>query len=319
VLGGHWAHFIAPADVAAPDHQVTRLDGSRADVELTTSEVTYQREPAMLALVRDITERKRTMEFLARKTVALQQAEELGHLKDHFLSTMSHEMKTPLSLITGYAELLEDKYPDEELLVGIQDGARRLAEHIDKMLDYTALISGTLPLYLVDADLREIVAHVQAMMEPALQEAGLALDVQLAPDLPPVRCDERRVVQLLLELVDNARKFTPAGGRVALTAGSAGQHVHVQVRDTGPCIPEQSRGQIWEAFTQLETGDASRRGGLGLGLTIVKHLVELHGGEVALDCDNGTIVTVQLPIAGPTARPRVKISLWPSEVRRPTS
>jgi signal transduction histidine kinase len=237
----------------------------------------------------------------ARRDLALEEARALGRLKDHFLSSISHEMKTPLSLIKGYAELLEDKYPTEELVVGIQDGARRLEEHISNILDYSALVSGTLPLYLAMADPAELVANVRAGVEDSFRQAGLTFATTVPPDVPTLRCDERRVVQLLCELLDNARKFTPAGGHVQLRVESDGHVLRFVVSDGGHGIPLAAQERIWEAFSQLETGDASRRGGLGLGLAIVKLLVELHRGRVDVlsEPGRGCRFCVELPLAGP--------------------
>lgn len=110
------------------EKKMVRLDGSTVDVESTASPISYGGKPAMIALSRDITERKKAMEEIAMRTAELRKASELDRLKDHFLSTLSHEMKTPLSLIVGYTELLEEKYPGEDLLKGVQDGARRIWE-----------------------------------------------------------------------------------------------------------------------------------------------------------------------------------------------
>lgn len=249
------------------------------------------------AIVRDLTELRRAQAEIALRTAELEQAAQLNHLKDHFLSTLSHEMKTPLSLIGGYAELLEERYPGDELLEGILEGTRRLNEHLTALLEYSALISGTLYLDRTEVDLAEVIAHVQAGIASRAQGRGLSLAVELDPETPHVRGDFRRLVQIVRGLVENALKVTPAGGALGIRVGPEAGEVRIDVWDTGPGIPERDFARIWEAFTQLETSDAMRKGGLGLGLTLVKQLTELHGGSVAVVSQpgRGATFTIRLP------------------------
>lgn len=315
LIGRSLLEFVHPDDVAAftermrrarTDHRETlvfeavlvRLDGSEVAVEATASPIAYGGREAVIVIIRNITERKRAIEEIAMRTAELQKATELDRLKDHFLSTLSHEMKTPLSLIVGYSELLEEKYPHEELLKGVQDGARRLTEHIDSMLDYSALLSGTLPLYKSEVYLREVVetaVHITA----SLREAnGQRLVTHLDPATPAIVADPRRLTQIMVELLDNASKFTPRGGTVGLDMRPVDGHVRLEVWDTGQGIAPEELGQIWEPFAQLAIGNAGRRGGLGLGLTIARKLTELHGGtiEVASEPGRGSRFTVVLPL-----------------------
>lgn len=280
------------------EKKMVRMDGSTVDVESTVGPFRYGEEPAMLALSRDITERKKAMEEIAMRMVDLKKATELERLKDHFLSTLSHEMKTPLSLIVGYSELMEDKYPGEELIKGIQDGARRLTEHIDSMLDYSALLSGTLPLYKIEVCLGEL-AETACLITASGREAHRQrLIYCLEANIPPVSVDPRRVTQILVELLDNASKFTPPGGTVGFRIRPVGDRISLEVWDTGPGIPPEAASRIFEPFAQLAIGNTGRRGGLGLGLTIARKLAELHGGtlEVTSEPGKGSRFTVLLPI-----------------------
>jgi PAS domain S-box-containing protein len=256
---------------------------------------------SMTAIVRDLTEFRRVQAEMARRTAELQKAKELNQLKDHFLSTLSHEIKTPLSLICGYAELLEEKYPGEALLEGVLDGTRRLNEHITNLLEYSAVLSGTLPLYPSEINLAEVGRHVVQLVAAGVREHGLSLMLDIDPTTPPILGDFRRISQVILKLVENAEKFTPAGGQVGIRIGPSGEEVRIDVWDTGPGIPEAQFGRIWQAFTQLEIADAQRKGGLGLGLTMVKKLTELHGGRVALVSHpgRGSTFTVYLPVSMP--------------------
>lgn len=231
----------------------------------------------LLLITQDITER----------VEQLQKLQEVDKLKDLFLSTISHELKTPLSLITGYAELLEDKYPDETLLQGVMDGSRRLVAHLNAVIDYSALLSGSLPLYKTDFCPDEVVEQAIAMLEEDIQRKDQHLHVEIVPDGPPLYGDIKRITQVLIELLDNARKQTPPHGHLGVTVAREGDEVRFTVWDTGRGIAPEKFSRIWEAFSQLDAEDAHRRGGLGLGLTIVKALTELHQGRTEVESHPG--------------------------------
>ncbi|MNX57797.1 Aerobic respiration control sensor protein ArcB [compost metagenome] len=255
----------------------------------------------LIGICRDITDYRRSLDDMARRTAEFEQTKELSRLKDHFLSTLSHEMKTPLSLIVGYGELLQDKYQNDPLIAGLMDGCRRLTEHINTMLDYSALLSGSLPLYWTEVDLSEVIAQAYALVEREFEAKRLEWECVIDPATPPVWGDFRRITQILRELLDNARKFTPPGGRVGIHVSPEGEMVRIEVWDTGQGIPPGAHERIWAAFTQIETEDAARAGGLGLGLTIVKQLVELHRGSVSMACrpGEGCRFSVLLPVRPP--------------------
>ncbi len=300
------ADLKAGKAVTVHDVLATRKDGTRRDLSVGFFPIrdAKGRITAFGSIQRDVTEQRKMLLAVAARTAELSKAQELNALKDHFLSTISHEMKTPLSLITGYTELLEDTCPDEAMIAGIKDGSRRLSEHIDNILDYSALISGTLPLHRTELDLQEVAHHVESVMQEGFQQKGISLTVDVSPDTPVVDGDFRRVSQILVELLDNAQKFTPEGGKAGVRIGPEGDQARLDVWNTGEGIPEEDLERIWEAFSQLATADAFRKGGLGLGLTIVKRLVELHGGRVtvASQVGQGATFTVYLPAAHPQAK-----------------
>ncbi len=281
------------------EKKMVRLDGSTVDVETTASPISFGGKEAMLAIIRNITDRRKAMEEIAMRTAELKKATELDRLKDHFLSTLSHEMKTPLSIIVGYSELLEDKYPGEELVAGIQDGARRLQEHIDSMLDYSALLSGTLPLYKVEVYLPEVVATASHITQACQTRHHHPLRVEIDPATPPVVADPRRLTQILVELIDNACKFTPEGRAFGVQVRPVDGRVSVCVWDEGPGLAPEEIPRVWAPFGQLAIGDTRRRGGLGLGLPIARKLAELHGGslEVESEIGKGSRFTLTLPIS----------------------
>ncbi|MNK80317.1 Sensor protein DivL [compost metagenome] len=252
-------------------------------------------------ITRDMTERKQAYEKVAQRTAELAKARELNQLKDLFLSTVSHEMRTPLSLITGYAELLEDTGANPDLVAGIQEGSRRLTAHIDRILDYSALLSGALPLYLTEVNLTEVAENAKAVLADAAMGQQQAIALEVDPQTPPIRGDSRRITQMIVELLVNAQKVTPPKGTLGLRIGPSGSDVRIDVWDTGPGISEEDFPRIWEAFTQHHLGDTTCKEGLGLGLSIVKQLAELHGGKVAVvsQLGRGTTFTLTLPVSGP--------------------
>lgn len=243
-------------------------------------------------------ERNRVAEALAVKAVQLQQAQELARIRDHFLSSISHEMKTPLSLVIGYAELLQDQYPESDLLAGIQDGARRLSDLVGKIVDLGALLGGSLKLYKTEVEIPEIVRFAVAAVEPQCGGRNIAVVEDMAQGLPPVEADSRRLVQMLVELLENAVKFSPDGGVVRVEARVADGWVRICVVDEGPGIEEHALTRIFEAFHQEEIGSAMRKGGVGIGLAIVKLLAELHGGRVEVESKvgKGSRFSIVLPV-----------------------
>lgn len=283
---------VLSGDVVSMEGCERRRDGSTFPVEVRLSRILAEGEPVVVAMIRDVT---------ARHWAGGQgthTAEEVKRLKDHFLSTISHELRTPLALIVGYAELLEDTCPQtRDLVAGIQDGCRRLTEHIGRMLDFSALVSGSLDVDRSDLDLPEVVQAAAALMADQFQQKGLELVVQAEPGTPTVMGDARRMTQILLELLGNALKVSDPGGTVGIRIAPCGDQARLDVWDTGPGIAPRDLPRIWEAFSQLELDDAFRRGGLGLGLTLVKQLVQLHEGKLGLVSreGKGTVFSLFLP------------------------
>ena len=299
------ASFALPTDPAAPGAATEivglRQDGSRFPAEVRLSPVHAPDGLLIAVSVRDLTDRQRILNEAARRALEAEQARELARVKDYLLSTISHEMKTPVSLIVGYAELLEERYPDEEVVAGLMEGARRLAVHMTRIVDLGALLSGAMPLYRSEIDPLELVEAAFRMEAPEIARGCVRWRAELAPDLPPFEGDAHRLAQMVAELVDNACRFTPPGGEVGVRLARAGERIVLTVWDTGPGIAPAQLAQVWEAFNQVRTSDTLRPGGLGLGLALVKGIAELHGGRVTLECPpgGGTRVQVWLPTSGP--------------------
>jgi signal transduction histidine kinase len=242
-------------------------------------------------------------ELLARERVLRGQAEELSRLKDEFLATMSHELRTPLNAIFGWITLLRSRRLDEatqaRALETIERNARAQKRLIEDLLDVSRIVTGKIALELGDVVPRRVVEGAIATMQPAAQ----AKEVTLAPvvgEVPGViRGDAARLQQVVCNLLSNAIKFTQPGGRVDVELAMSGEHVQISVTDTGKGIKTEFLPHVFERFRQEDGSISRRHGGLGLGLAIVRHLVELHSGTVEAQSDGegcGARFIVRLPI-----------------------
>ena len=207
--------------------------------------------------------------------------------KSQFLANMSHELRTPLNAILGYTELIQDNIygavPEKvrEVLERLAKSGRHLLGLINDVLDLSKIEAGQLTLALTDYSLKQVIQTVVLAVEALAAEKRLALKVTLPPDLPPGRGDERRLTQVLLNLVGNAIKFTEAG-EVRVEAKAADGTFRVAVADTGPGIAEADQEKIFEEFQQADTSSTRQKGGTGLGLAIAKRIIALHGGRIGV-------------------------------------
>ena len=237
-------------------------------------------------------------------------AEQANHLKDEFLATVSHELRTPLNAILGWARMLGAKQlpPDRagHAIATIERNALALAHIIDDLLDVSRIVAGTLHLAPQPVDL---VAVAQAALD-AVRPLAATKNVHLAfsPDLPAIETvsgDAGRLQQVIWNLLANAIKFTPEGGRVEVFIEPSNDHMEVRVVDTGQGISPDFLPHVFERFRQADDATTRRHTGLGLGLAIVRQLVELHGGTVHAASEGvgrGATFTVRLPISAGEAR-----------------
>jgi signal transduction histidine kinase len=213
------------------------------------------------------------------------QLAEASQHKSQFLANMSHELRTPLNAILGYTELVLDQVygdtPDKMrgVLQRIESNGRHLLGLINDVLDLSKIEAGELSLALADYSLKEVVHTVYTAVEPLASEKKLAFKIEVPPDLPPGHGDERRLTQVLLNLVGNAIKFTDSG-EVLIRAAAANGAFKVAVHDTGPGISAADQGKLFQQFQQADNSITRRKGGTGLGLAISKRIVELHGGKI---------------------------------------
>ncbi|MGK3962821.1 ATP-binding protein [Sorangium sp. So ce118] len=261
----------------------------------------------------DITGRKRAEEeraaLLASERSARAQAEEANRLKDEFLATVSHELRTPLNAILGWSHLLQAKGAAAEAaeqrargLSAIERSARSQARLIEDILDVSRIISGKVRLERQLVDLDAVIGAAVESLRPTADAKGVALELAAAARGARVLGDATRLQQVCWNLVSNAIKFTPAGGVVGVSIARRGAALHVEVSDTGQGIRPEFLPFVFDRFSQADSSTTRRHGGLGLGLAIVRHLVELHGGSVSARSEGdgkGATFDVALPVAGP--------------------
>jgi len=232
------------------------------------------------------------------------QLRRLERVRTEFVANVSHELRTPLTAIRGYLETLLEGGLDERdtarrFLEIVSRHTERLGRLLDDLTDLSNIELGKVALELEPTELGEALEAVVAIIEPRAAGKGVSLAADLPPDLPRVLADGDRLTQILINLLDNAVKFTPAGDRVTVTAAVQDQMVEIAVADTGIGIPSTDLPRITERFYRVDKARSRELGGTGLGLAIVKHLVQAHGGELSIESDagKGTTVRFTLPVA----------------------
>lgn len=228
----------------------------------------------------------------------------LEKLRQDFVANVSHELRTPLTSIKGYAEtLLDGALKDErnakDFIEIIYHDSDRLAKLIDDLLDLSRIESGKLKMVLLPVDILEVIKKAFAVLAPQAKKKSITINLDSSPDLPKVLADESRLSQVVLNLLDNAIKYTPEGGKVFIFAFTKEQYVQVDIKDTGIGIPPESLPRIFERFYRVDKARSRQLGGTGLGLSIVKHIVLAHGGQVWVESEleKGSTFSFTIPQA----------------------
>jgi len=227
--------------------------------------------------------------------------------QDDFLAVLSHELRAPLHAIAGWSSVLGQGQPDAETIVKAADvierSVRIQTKLIEELLDMSRMTIGTLRLELFPVDMVGVVEAGLDLLRPSAESGDVRLESHVERPIPPVRGDSYRLQQVVTNLVSNAIQFTPRGGLAQVTLGRSGEHVRLMVRDTGRGIAPELLPFIFDRFRQAEPPTGRTRGGLGLGLAIVRHLVEQHGGWVKAESageGRGATFIVDLPVARPS-------------------
>jgi PAS domain S-box-containing protein len=298
-------------------------DGRQVHVSLTISPIKDANGNVVGAskIARDITDRKLAEEALSQakkaaeaanadrqrllesERAARSQAERVNRIKDEFLATLSHELRTPLNAVLGWATVLRaDNSVSQELAHGletIERNARAQAQIIDDLLDMSRIISGKVRLDVQPTDLPGILSEAIDTVQASASVKGVRLQTVIDPLNAPVSGDPNRLQQVFWNLLNNAIKFTPKGGRVQVLLERVDSHVEISIIDTGEGISPEFLPYVFARFQQADPSTTRRHGGLGLGLAIVKHLVELHGGSVRAKSGGlgkGATFIVSLPL-----------------------
>src|SRR4051794_348990 len=322
--GRHWEALLllAPVYLTYRTYQifVGRLEDQRRHVQetqklhhealealrqaLSAEQALAQEKERLASTLADMTRLEEARrQLLNREHSARAAAEQANRLKDQFLAVVSHELRTPLNAILGWAELLHsgklDDAKRDRASRAILDSAKRQAQLIDELLDVARIMSGKLRLERSTVDLIEILQSAVAVVQPVVEAKRIQVDVETSPGLSTVFGDSSRLQQVIWNLLSNAVKFTPEGGTVRVRLHTAAGRAEMVVADSGGGIPPEFLPHVFEPFRQADASSTRTHAGLGLGLSIVKQIVEAHGGTVAAENNpngRGAIFTVRLPI-----------------------
>ena len=248
--------------------------------------------------------------LLKLERTARQAAEESNRLKDEFLATVSHELRTPLTAILGWSRLLEDGSIDNVLskqaIETICRNAKAQAQIVDDILDVSRIITGNLYLDLQPLELGPVVKNAINVVRPTADAKGIRIDSRVDATPAMVSGDANRLQQVIWNLLSNAVKFTESGGRVTVKLSQVGPNVEIVVSDTGQGISREFMPYVFDRFRQADSTSTRSHGGLGLGLAIARHLVEIHGGTIKAESAGearGATFTIALPVIESTVKP----------------
>jgi len=282
---GPWTHLLK--------------DGSRVQVLITSHAVNFGERGARFVLAEDLTESERLELELHQSQARAEATAELGRAKDEMISMVSHEMRTPLASIVGFTELLStravtDEQRKEFLSVMLQEG-HRLTSLINDFLDLRRIEGGHLTMRFAPADVRALIERAVAMFGETKQ----MVTTRIPNDLPLVRADSDSIFRVVANLLSNARKYSPNGGSIVVSAAAIDGMVEVSVQDEGLGIPADDLPRLFQKFFRIDTADRRAIRGTGLGLAISKNIVEAHGGKIGVASagpGKGSVFYFTLPV-----------------------
>jgi PAS domain S-box-containing protein len=242
-------------------------------------------------------------EALEREQIARSESEDAGRSKDEFIALVSHELRSPLNAILGWTRILRQGRPDDELYQRateiIERSARMQSQLIEDLMDTARIVRGKLKLEARPVNLVTVIEKAMDVIRLAADAKGIALDASLDREADQITGDPDRLQQVVWNLLSNAVKFTNEGGRIEVTLGRVDPYIQILVRDTGCGISPEFMPYMFERYHQADASGARRKGGLGLGLSLVRQLTEMHGGYVTAESEGegkGATFTVKLPV-----------------------
>jgi len=305
-----------------------RKDGTLVPVSITVSPIRDESGTIIGAskIARDISERARHEgvrdELLARAEQARADAERANRVKDEFLATLSHELRSPLNAISGWSQLAAAQLNDvsnpivRRALDVIASNVTLQLRLINDLLDVSSILNGKLALRTDTVDIAAVVGAVVDGVRPEAAAKGVHVQLRLNAGRPHVTGDAARLQQVVWNLLSNALKFTPPDGRITVTLGRSAAGLRITVQDTGEGIPAEFLPHVFDRFRQADSKTTRRHGGLGLGLAVVNHLVQAHGGRITAESPgqgHGATFTVELPAAQDADR---QSEAWPELMPR---
>ena len=318
---GHPAVLVGPdnglrpqSSLSAPMSVMGRIIGT---IEVQTYEKAAYREEHVTAMrmAANLTAVAiENVRLLERESTARATAEESNRLKDEFLATVSHELRTPLTAILGWARMLEGSSLETEMagraIETIKRNAKAQAQIIDDILDVSRIITGNLYLELHPMELESVMESAINVVRPTAEAKGLHIEVDFDQQPTVVSGDANRLQQVFWNLLSNAVKFTPAGGKVTVQLRQVNSEVEITVADTGQGITAEFLPFVFDRFRQADSTSTRHHGGLGLGLAIARHLIEIHGGAIEAKSPGpgkGATFTVRLPSVGSKVAPTITL------------
>lgn len=299
------------------DLPLQATNGKLRDVEFVSNVYEEDSHQVIQCNIRDITDRNRAEKertlLLAAAQAARAEADSANIVKDEFLATLSHELRTPLTSILGWSQLLTngrlDKQQTDRAIETIARNARAQGRLIDELLDISRIVAAKLCIDLRAVKLAPLIQAVVDDVRPAADAKSINLEAGLNADMGSILGDPDRLQQIVWNLLTNAIKFTPAGGDVRVCLERNDSHVLITVNDNGQGIATELLPHVFERFRQADSSNTRSNGGLGLGLSIVRQLVELHQGTVTVESSGenaGTTFSVMLPLPGPHEIPKTE-------------